>query len=948
MSQTVSMRPPAQRLALAVACGAVAFALNHASAPLLAPSAPTFAFSGIFVLFAFRALGPLPGLVAALVGYAAPSAMTDAVIVGMALHAAEGFFAAKLAERIRSLVVADVVFWLTAGALLDTTAYGAWLGRSAGYVLLLVVTQMLNGVMNAVVADSALRIPRVRRALRQPADASRSWHDVLFDRTVPLVMVPMTIIALLLARASYSSSLNQTAADLRRSAMRAETVADQFLQSRLTSLEALQDQLVRLPSAPAERTDAVLREFLELHHEFVNVFLTEASGIIVAAAPEPMRSGVRNRGRDISRRSYFAEARGTGRPVFGELVLGQLHVRRPGIEPVLPLAVPLTTAQGAFGGVLMGALDAATLRAILTASAGVRDGLVQLLDRAGRVVASSNADWTLGTPRAPDLPDWNGARAGALSVIAPRDRSVEELGAGAGRRLAITQGVSTFPFVVLVDAPLSALHRDLIPTSLALIALMLGALLSVYAVARTLGAQLTAPLQTIGAVAEDLAGGQPVPREVLDEFDASRVDEVQALGAQFRRMDDALRERREADAKAVKQSESKYRETLEQLAQAQKMEGIGRLAGGIAHDFNNLLTPIVGYTDLAMAAVPAGGSAHRDLALVRTAAGRAKEVVAQLLAFGRAQVLDIQRIELAEVVAEFEPLLRRSLGVTHELTVIAEPGIVVEADRAKVQQVLMNLVLNASHAMPSGGIVEVHVGLEEQVRPDPTDPEPIAPGRYGVICVSDTGIGMDEETRRRAFDPFFTTKPRGKGTGLGLSTAYGIARQHRGTILVDSVVGGGTQMRVFLPVAEAVPHVVTSLPPIQDVLLPAWSPEDAKATVLVVEDERAVRDLVRVALTRAGYRVMTARDGEEALTRAAAHDGPIDLLLTDVVMPGLNGREVARRFRDARPSSRVLFMSGYTSDVVAGEGVLAGDAELLMKPFTPDELAARVRVALGR
>jgi CheY-like chemotaxis protein/anti-sigma regulatory factor (Ser/Thr protein kinase) len=373
------------------------------------------------------------------------------------------------------------------------------------------------------------------------------------------------------------------------------------------------------------------------------------------------------------------------------------------------------------------------------------------------------------------------------------------------------------------------------------------------------------------------------------------------------------------------------------------------LAGGIAHDFNNLLTPIVGYTDLALSSLPANTPARKDLALVRTAAGRAKEVVAQLLAFGRAQVLDTKRIDLAEVVAEFEPLLRRSLAVDYDLVVIAEPGVVVEADRAKVQQVLMNLVLNAADAMPKGGRVEVRVGTIQDVACDPSDPEPIAAGSYGVVRVRDHGVGMDDATRRRAFDPFFTTKPRGKGTGLGLSTAYGISRQHRGTIQVESAPGNGTEMRVLLPLAAPAPHLVPTGLATPDLPLPAASlaTDSGAQTILVAEDEPTVRELVRSALARAGYRVLAARDGEEAMVRAAAHDGRIDLLLTDVVMPNVNGRELARRFRAARPDARVLFMSGYAADVIADEGALNGDAELLVKPFTPEELEARVRAALG-
>jgi signal transduction histidine kinase len=939
-------RDAVARIAIGVACGAIGWLLNLAPLAMISDEAPKFLLGGALVLFAFRVLGPLPGIASALIAFAGVSPVSEVVLVATALYAIEGLVVTRLAERTRSLVVADVLFWLTGGALLDALTYGWWMALAPAFVLLLLLKQLLNGVANAVLADWAARSPWVRTRLRLPLEPARSWHEVLFDRTVPIVMVPMMIIVLLLARSSHAATVNALAAQLRQGAVSAGAGAEQFLRSRLASLESLQRALRTPDEVATTSADAQLGTFLAAHPEFVNVFLTDARGRVVAAAPERASTDESNIGRDLSRRPYFAAVRSSGRPAFGTLVLGQLHVRRAGVEPVLPLVVPLLTLRdGRFAGVVLGALDAGTLRAILAARAGRQAGSAQLLDAADRVVASSTADWSPGMPRAADV-QATIAAGGIHQVLRPGSTETFADRLGVSPRLTIAHGVSTFPFTVLVDEPLSTVHQAMMSTLLALIALMLAALLAVYAVARTLGAQLVAPLRSIGAVAEDLADGRPVPREVLDRFGESPVREIHTLGAQFLRMDHALRARREADARAVEQSESRYRETLEQLVQAQKMEGIGRLAGGIAHDFNNLLTPIVGYTDLAMASVPADSSARRDMALVRTAAGRAKEVVAQLLAFGRAQVLDTRRIDLSEVVAEFEPFLRKSLSVNHELIIRAEPGIVVEADRPKVQQVLMNLVLNAADAMPGGGRVEVHVGVMELTRADPTDPEPLPPGRYGVIHVGDWGVGMDDDTRRRAFDPFFTTKPRGKGTGLGLSTAYGIVRQHRGTIQVDSVVGEGTRMRVLLPLAATVPHLVDSVAELPDVLLQAPQvDEEGTRTVLVAEDESAVRELVRVALTRAGFRVLAARDGDEALRRAAAHDGRIDLLLSDVVMPGLSGPEVAHRLIEVRPDTRVLFMSGYASDVMADEGDPGGD--LLSKPFTPDELVVRVRAALA-
>ncbi|MBA4071483.1 MAG: hypothetical protein C0497_06560 [Gemmatimonas sp.] len=944
----IAARPFVQRLAWGIACGVAALALNQIPAPIVSSVSPEFALGGAFVLLAFQRLGVLPGLVAVAIGFTSRSEVAEVTVAAIALYAVEGFVVTRLAARTRSLVVADMLFWLTLGALLDAVAAILWLQLPAGYVLLLLVKQLLNGTMNAVVAEWVSRSALVRVRLGLPAESMRTWSEVLFDRTVPLVMVPMTVIALLLARASNSAALNETSAQLHRAAVDADEVADQFFQARLGTLEDLNHSLLVLRGSAEPRRTGLLHDFLKARPEFLNILVTNDAGIVTASAPETSLTGEPLKGLDLSARSYFGVARATRRPAFGEIVLGQLQVRPAAVAPILPLVVPVTTSEGDFGGVVMGALNASALRSILRARVASDEGVVQLLDRAGRVVASSSPRWKPGDDRRREAVEATAEASDVPRLIAARGGESYVARLGVSPRLTIAQPLATFPFTVLADEPLSTVHRTLMPTSAALVVLMLVALLSVYAVARRLGAQLVAPLQSIGAVAEDLADGRPVPRETLQHLGESPVQEIRMLGAQFLRLDHALRERRDSDAHAVQASEAKYRETLEQLVQAQKMEGIGRLAGGIAHDFNNLLTPIVGYTDLALAGVPADSPARKDLSLVRTAAGRAKEVVAQLLAFGRAQVLDTRRLDLADAVAEFEPLLRKSLRVNHELVLVMEPGVVVVADRAKVQQVLMNLVLNAADAMPDGGRVEVHVGTEDHLAPDPKDPEPLPAGRYGVISVGDFGVGMDDATRQRAFDPFFTTKPRGKGTGLGLSTAYGIARQHGGTIFVESVVGVGTRVRVLLPLAETVPHLVASALPLPDVRLNPAVPDEVSArTLLVVEDESAVRELVRTALTRAGYRVLAARDGDEALTRAAAHAGRIDLLLTDVVMPGLNGRELALRFRQARPNARVLFMSGFASDVIAEDGGLVGDSELLTKPFTPAELLARVQAVLS-
>ncbi|MHB8840128.1 MAG: PDC sensor domain-containing protein, partial [Gemmatimonadaceae bacterium] len=542
----IARRPLALRLALGIACGLAALALSAIPAPIVSSASPEFAFGGALVLFAFHRLGVLPGVVAAVIGYATASTVVEVTIVAIALYGLEAYVVSRLAERTRSLVVADVLFWLTLGPIIDTVTTLWWLKLPAGYLLLLLVKQLLNGVMNAVIAEAASRSQWIRVQLGLPGEPTRTWQEVLFDRTVPVVMVPMTIIVLLIARSSHAATMNEVAVRLRQAATSADDAAERFLESRVGTLRDLRRALMGVGEGNTVQQARLLRAFLGVHPEFVNVFATDHLGRVVAAAPEASKAGQQYLGLDISQRPYFQAARSTTRPVFGDLVLGRLHVRQPGVEPVLPVAVPLLAPSGGFGGVVMGALDATTLGAILTAWAESDDGVIQLLDRSGRVVASSSAAWAPGTMRRREVVVAAAERTSVPVIIAPRFDESYAARLGTAPQLTIAQGVATFPFTVLVEEPLSTVYRLLIPTSAALIVLMLGALLAVYAVARTLGAQLASPLQSIGAVAEDLANGHPVPHAVLDRFSASPVQEVRTLGAQFLRMDDSLRARREA------------------------------------------------------------------------------------------------------------------------------------------------------------------------------------------------------------------------------------------------------------------------------------------------------------------------------------------------------------------------------------------------------------------
>jgi len=381
-------------------------------------------------------------------------------------------------------------------------------------------------------------------------------------------------------------------------------------------------------------------------------------------------------------------------------------------------------------------------------------------------------------------------------------------------------------------------------------------------------------------------------------------------------------------------TESKQLES--QLRQAQKMEAIGRLAGGVAHDFNNLLTVIQGYGEIVRDSL-SGDPRHESMEEVLKAAGRAASLTRQLLAFSRKQVLEPKVVHLGEIVRETGRMLERLIGENIALVLIATEDLAtVKADPGQIEQVVLNLAVNARDAMPNGGQLTVSVGGLATAIPLEGFPDQLPAGRWVLLTVVDTGSGMDAETLSSAFEPFFTTKERGKGTGLGLSTVYGIVRQSDGHVQVTSVPEQGTAFRVYLPRSE------------EPMIYGAHSAVFAvpgSETVLVVEDEPAVRNLVQAMLERQGYVVLVAEDGAGALDIVDKHPGPIHVLLTDVVMPGMNGHDLAALVRRRRPSIKAILMSGYTADVPTELGTEGGPM-FLSKPFSEQALTSKLREAL--
>ncbi|MGB4895710.1 MAG: response regulator, partial [Nitrospira sp.] len=406
---------------------------------------------------------------------------------------------------------------------------------------------------------------------------------------------------------------------------------------------------------------------------------------------------------------------------------------------------------------------------------------------------------------------------------------------------------------------------------------------------------------------------------------------VPSIKRTLRELDERLERRRAEDALRV--SEKQFR-------QAQKMEAVGRLAGGLAHDFNNLLTVIMGHSQVLLGELPSGNPIRAKIEEMQKAGERAASLIRQLMAFSRKQPLEPKILPLNSVVGNVESMLRRLIGEDIQLVIRPDPfNGHVKADPGQLEQVLMNLVVNARDAMPNGGLLAIETSQTELARTPMHHLHPLPLGQYVKLTVTDTGCGMNADVLAHLFEPFFTTKEEHKGTGLGLSTVFGIVTTCGGGIDVWSQVGHGTTFDLYFPRVN--PQASTA-----DATAPQARLRQGSETILLVEDDSGVRNLVRHELVKTGYQVIEAKNGVEACLTATQQSYHVDLLLTDVVMPGMNGRELAQHLSVIKPNLRVLFMSGYLDDISVNSGMDPHRTTFLQKPFTPDLLLRTVRALL--
>ena len=433
----------------------------------------------------------------------------------------------------------------------------------------------------------------------------------------------------------------------------------------------------------------------------------------------------------------------------------------------------------------------------------------------------------------------------------------------------------------------------------------------------------------------------------LESLPPDRGDEVAQLDQAFHRMVEVIvrdeKDLRDLNAsleQRVLERTEALRSMEEQFRQAQKIEAIGRLAGGVAHDFNNLMTVVTGYSELILTRLGPDDPLRKEIAEIKKAGDRATTLTGQLLAFSRKQVLAPKVLDLNSVVANINGMLRRLLAEDIELHTVVTPVVGrVKADPGQLEQVIVNLVVNARDAMPSGGRLTIETKNVELDKVYAQSHVSVKPGAYVMLAITDGGSGMDVTTQARIFEPFFTTKEPGKGTGLGLSTVYGVVKQSGGYIWVYSEVGQGTTFKIYLPRVEDDLEARDAGPAPAETL-------QGSETILLAEDDDMVRMLARRILQAHGYTVLEARDGTECLRICQAHTGTIHLLMTDVVMPGLSGREVAKRVAPLRPDMKVLYLSGYADSAVVHHGIVDAGSAFLQKPFSPGTLAHKVREVL--
>ncbi len=749
----------------------------------------------------------------------------------------------------------------------------------------------------------------------------RSLRAQLTVRSLAAALVPLLLFGLLALHLVYRQVRRDVITHSRQLAQGVAAEIERYLGAQLVHLREVAVMADDAPRATPMRMADHLAGHLAANPALQMLLVLDESGTVTHVAPyEPDLLGT-----DLGSQPFVAEARTTGRPAWSSATVGLRATR-----PLVAAAIPGATTT------VVGYLDLSTLESIVQRSRGGDRGAeasfsIIVLDRDGTVIAHPRDEAVREQVNLADL--------GPVREAMKGRGSSSELTLLGERELGSAAPIEAPGWTVLVTQPTAEAFapwrklRDALVVAL-LVAVLLGAITGLRG-ARGVMRPLTALAESTRRVAEgDYQPAQPA---------RLRFSELEELAASFGRMVEAVRAREEALARSIEEVKqaAEERERLEQqLYHAQRVEAVGRLAGGVAHDFNNLLTVIVSEGQLLLEELPEG-DARAGVQGILAAAERAGRLTRSLLAHSRKQVLATQPVDLVSVTRSVAAMVKRLIGEDIQLTLeVGEGPLVAVADTGQLEQVMVNLCTNARDAMPRGGDLRLSIDRVELDEASARAAQVARPGAHARIAVKDTGVGMDAATRARLFEPFFTTKPVGKGTGLGLSIASGIVRQHGGSLEVKSAPGEGSTFTALLPLTgEAVGATVGQVA----------GPVAARGeeTILLAEDEPLVRRVLARTLTGAGYRVLQAMDGAEAVRLFQAHAGEVALCLLDVIMPVMNGRDAAEAITRERPGVPVLLASGYTADLLADRGLPPG-LEIMAKPVEPGELLQRVRAMLDR
>jgi signal transduction histidine kinase len=746
------------------------------------------------------------------------------------------------------------------------------------------------------------------------------------------VRLQLALVALVLALPAVfvivSSGLRSRAEAVHAAQLEMQELAGEIAFAQQATVGAAQQLLTILAQLPdvrghdAARTRSILQDCLKLSDQYSNIFVADRDGHVWASAIEVPAF-------EVGDRRYFRKTLESGRFSSGEFVRSRATGR-----PAFNLGYPIRDDRGEISGVISVGFNLERHRQLLEGAKATPGTSYLILDHAGVVLTRGVDPEKLVGKRYEAEAFERMVRGPEAETLVARSMA-GDVRLISYRKLRLPGEEAPFMYLrvgVPIEAVLAKANRALAANvTVFLPFLALGVLLALLLAKRGI-VDRTVRLQR---AAERLAAGDLSVR-VSDEVSGG---ELGSLAGSFDAMAATLQEREEERRRA----ELERARLEEQLRHAQKLEAVGRLAGGVAHDFNNLLTAIRGSAELVLADLATDAPIRPDLEEIKLAADRAASLTRQLLAFSRKQVLSPAVVDLNRAVRDSQRLLARLIG--EDVTIVVEAGAEVgrvRVDPDQLTQVLANLAVNSRDALPSGGVISIRTSEVEVDEASASQAPGARPGRWVQLAFTDNGHGMTPEVVAHLFEPFFTTKPPGAGTGLGLATTYGIVRQSGGFITVRSEPAVGTTFELHFPRVDD---------PEAPRAPPAWPPGQlppGRETVLLVEDEAGVLRLVRQALERQGYRLLVAASPAEAIALARANRPAISMVLTDVIMPGMNGSELVAALRTELPGLRALFMSGYSASVLAPRGVLEPGVEFLEKPFTVEALARRVRQVLDQ